>query len=431
VSGPRSTRGLFALWLPTGLGATALMAEIPIVIAAVARSGDGGRALAALGIGLSIIVLVNSPALAVTELVVATPEGQRPALRRYALGVGVASTALIGVLALAPPAQHLIGALLNLDQQTLDQVQLALLGLCPASIAVASRRFLHGQLIVAGNTRPITVATVVRIACSGAVAWGLLVLVPQAGALSGGCALTIGAYAETAVLLWAVRAWPRLSAPVRGMLGSISVRHLHLSGMRLLNTLPGLVTTVGIANAVAGPDSLIVWPVLSGLLAFFIGPLGDVDSIIASRLRQQPGDPVPRRFAWWLAVPVAGGFALVVTTPLVDGYLRSFSAVAAGPASLGVRWAPLLVGVPVLVLVRAYLRGAIMAGAPVASLSFGVGVHAAVLAATMAALPATGLPGVACAALATSAGLVAEVTALAVRSPGRHRGRTGFHVNCQ
>ena len=105
MSGPRSTRGLFALWLSTGLGATALMAEIPVVIAAVARSADGGRALAALGIGLSIIVLVNSPALAVTELVVTTPEGQRPAgapVASLSFGVGVHAAVLAATMAALP-----------------------------------------------------------------------------------------------------------------------------------------------------------------------------------------------------------------------------------------------------------------------------------------------------------------------------------------
>jgi hypothetical protein len=421
MSRARSPRGLLALWLPTGLGATALMAEIPVVIAATARSADGGRALAAVGISLSIIVLINSPALALTELVVTTHERQRPVLPAYALGVGLASAALIGALALAPAGQGLVGAVFSLDEQTLAQVRLALLGLCPASLAVASRRYLHGHLIVSGHTRPITIASLVRIACSGVVAWGLLALVPQAGALSAGCALTVGAYAETAVLLWSVRAWPRLVPPTVADLRGIGVQHAHLSGTRLLNTLPGLVTMVGIAHAAGARDSLVVWPVLSGLLALFIGPLGDLDAIIASRLRSDPADRQPRRFTWWLAAPFVAGFVLVVATPLVDGYIRGFSGVAGAPADLGVGWAPLLIGVPALVLVRAYLRGAIMATGHVSPLSLGVAVHAVALTATMAALPFTALPGVACAALATGAGLLAEVAVLRARQPVRVR----------
>jgi hypothetical protein len=52
-------RRLLRTWLPTAFGASVLVAEIPVVYAAAARSTDGARALAALGICLAVLVVVN------------------------------------------------------------------------------------------------------------------------------------------------------------------------------------------------------------------------------------------------------------------------------------------------------------------------------------------------------------------------------------
>ena len=63
-----SARALFRLWLPTVFGASMLVVEIPVVAAGAAGAADGGEALAAIGGGMAILVVVNTPALAITPL---------------------------------------------------------------------------------------------------------------------------------------------------------------------------------------------------------------------------------------------------------------------------------------------------------------------------------------------------------------------------
>lgn len=80
-----------------------LVVEIPVVAAAAARSTDGGSALAAVGIGMAILVVVNTPALALTPLVTTEMErrgGRR--LWRYTLAVGLSATGVLLLLALPP-----------------------------------------------------------------------------------------------------------------------------------------------------------------------------------------------------------------------------------------------------------------------------------------------------------------------------------------
>jgi hypothetical protein len=98
----RAEAVLFRFWLPTVFGASMMVVEIPLVAAAAARSHDGGQALAAVGIGMSILVVVNSPALALAGLVATQWDGRTPEqLRRYTLTVGCLGTILL--LALAVP----------------------------------------------------------------------------------------------------------------------------------------------------------------------------------------------------------------------------------------------------------------------------------------------------------------------------------------
>jgi hypothetical protein len=120
----------------------------------VARSADGGLALAAIGIGMSLLVVVNTPALAMAPLV--TLElGRRDERRlfRYAVAVGAAGS--LAVLALAiPPGSGLVRALFGLDADLGAAVSAFLFGLALNSLGVAIRRYQHGRLIHYGVHRP-------------------------------------------------------------------------------------------------------------------------------------------------------------------------------------------------------------------------------------------------------------------------------------
>jgi hypothetical protein len=401
-------RRLLRTWLPTALGSSMLVAEIPVVSTAVARTPDGASALAAFGVAISVLVVVNSPALALAPLVVMARPSVR--VRRYALAVGVLGCAVLGAAALNA---HGLSAVLGLDPALTGQLRAALLALSAAPLAVALRRYLQGRLMDAGATAGIGVATGVRLGLSAATAWALVAAGATTGAGAGGVALTVGAFAEATVLARAVR---RLGHPstVDGLARPrLLVRHAQLSVSRLLVMVPPLVITVGIAHSARATDSLVVWPALYGLLSLFAGPLNDLETVVAVTLRRDRADPAPRRVALWLVVTLLLGYGLVVLSPVTRWYLVGFVGVPAGPASLGVAWAVLTLPVPVLFVVRGYLRGVTMAADRAARLVPAVVAHLVPLAAVLALLSRTGLPGVAVAAVSLAAGVAAETGWLA------------------
>jgi hypothetical protein len=406
----RTDLTLFRLWLPTVFGASMLVVEIPLVSAAAARSVDGGRALAAIGIGMSILVVVNSPALAMAGLV-ATEWDRRTAkqLRRYTLAVGCLGTAVLFGLAV-PPGSAAVRALFDLDAGLAGAVSAFLAGLALNSLGVAVRRYQHGRLIHARATRPIVWATIVRLATTAAIAWVGVTLAPDRGPFIAGAALTVGAFLEAAALQVATSRFPAQQWPARTSTGwtGLAASHGNLSAGRLLVMAPTVITTVAVAHATRAPDSLIVWPVLIQFAALFTSPTTDWESVAATALRADRGTRAPRRLTIWLATAVTVLFAVGFASGTADLFVRELLAVPDRAADLGLRWAWILLPLPAAWLTRAYLRGAVMAHDATRWLSYAALVHVFVLVGLLLLLVPTALPGVACAATALTAGVLAE-----------------------
>ncbi|MDS0139962.1 MULTISPECIES: hypothetical protein [unclassified Amycolatopsis] len=402
-------------WLPTAFGSSMLVLEIPVAAAAVARGAGGAAGLAAFGVSLAVLVVANSPALAITPLVVSDADHQ-PNRRTfgYALGVGVLTAVVLALLVTVPALFTLVRVATNLPDGIAAQVRTCLLALAPASVAVAVRRYFHGRLIAARRTAGISVATAGRLALSACAAWALVLVLPDAGAAVGGIALTAGAATEAAILGAAVaRLRQPVTAPGAG-LGALVRRHAALTSTRALNMAPQLITTMAVARSALAEPSLIVWPGLYGLLALFTGPTSDLESVVAGHLRHGGHPRDARRLTWGLALGFAALYAVVVLSPLGRGYLGGLLGTPPDATALGLRWAPLAIVVPALWVLRTGLRGFIIARGRAAGLLSGVAAHAVALTGVAAALTGGPLPGVANAGVALAAGLLAESAANAV-----------------
>ncbi|MDT3396521.1 hypothetical protein RKE29_07680 [Streptomyces sp. B1866] len=396
-------------WLPTALGSSMLAWEIPLVVAITARMPHGASALAALGVGLSVLFVVNSPALALAPLVVAELAGQGSrTLLRWALGTGLAGCAALPALAALPGVSAGFPALLGLPADLHDAFRTCLLSFAAAPPAVALRRYLHGRLIARDTTGPIAAATGVRIAATALAALAAWRTgVPSAA--TGGIALSSGAWAEAAYLALASRPLPVVPA---ASAGRMAVQHARIASTVLLNMSPALVTTVVLAHSASAEDSLTVWPVLYGLVSLGTVPLSDLDTVGAAYLRRAGGPRTLLRFTALLAGTLLALSLLVALTPLARLYVVAFSNVAEGPADLGLRWIPLLAAAPALWAVRGRLRGLTIAGGDTRTLPRAAVVHLAGLVGCGLLLTRSTLPGVACASLALVGALLLEILAL-------------------
>lgn len=429
----RSARvlGLARSWLSTALGSSLLAWEIPLVVAIVGRMSHGPEAMAVLGAGLSVLVVVNSPALALAPLVVAEAHARGSvALSRQTVITGVAGSVVLAALAALPGVSTAFPAVLGLPDQLRADFRLCLLSFATAPAAVALRRYLHGRLIAVGTTGAIATATLVRIAVTVVV--GLAELRAGApAAVVGGIALSCGAWAEAASLVQACRRAPagELGVTVTGapVTGRLLTQHARLTSVVLLTMGPSLVTTVVVAWSQRSSESLIVWPALYGLVSLGTVPLSDLDSVGAAFLRRGGPRSVLRRFVLLLSGGLLAGALLITAAPFARLFLEDFSSVPPEPADLGLQWAPLLALAPCLWALRGGLRAAAIAEGRTGTLPRAAAVHLAVLLAVGGVLPFTSLPGVGCATVALLTALLAEIAGLRVlgrrladleRSPG-------------
>jgi hypothetical protein len=388
-----------------------------VVSAFVAHAARGAVALAAFGIGLSVLVVVDAPALALAALVVTRSRTAADSgLFRYALAVGLASSAVLVALGVSQHGVDVLARLLfRAPHETAQQVRGALLGFGLAPMAVAVRRYSHGCLIHNARTRPIMYATAVRLIASCAAGAALLHVFPDAGAGDGALALTAGSAVEASLVLTCVRARARLGRGGQRIAELLPV-HARLSALTLLSMLPMLITTVAVGHAASAARSLAVWPAVYGLISLFTVPLLDLDSVVAAGLR----DGGTRRAARLAALSLTACFSctvlLVAATPAGTAYLSGFIGLDHADAAYGRPWLFPLAVVPALWAVRGLLRGEVMAHDELGMLPVGAAWHLAGLALCCAALPPTGLNGVGCAALALIGGLTVEIGYFAARA---------------
>lgn len=361
MSTPRTTAGIARLWLPTAASTSMLTLEIPLLLALAARVGDHVVAVAGLGLALAIIVPVNAAALALctTTSVAQDARWPRQAVLRYTLLVGAA-----GVLVLVAIASSLldgtIEAALGLRSDTWEAARLVLLGLVPAPMLVALRRYSQGYLIAAGDTACFLPATLARMFTSVLLA-ALFTQAFHMGTFGIGLALTIGVAIEAALLTLRSTAMTagRRAAPVLAHMRAIVRVHAPLSGSMLLTVLPPTAVLLLLGASEGGAEALAAWPVLYGMAWLICGTTVDLEPITASNHRASRA--ATRRFAVGLAICLTALLVLLTFDPLAEAYFRDFSGLSQRTTEVAMSGVPWLLGFPALCVIREWMRGALVA----------------------------------------------------------------------
>jgi len=421
-----SVRRVLRIWAPTALGSSVLMVEIPVILALAARGPRGAPSLAGLGVALSLILLVNSPALALASTTATLSRGAVAVarLRTLALLAGVLPAALLVAVLLTPTADWLFRSLINVPANAVSLTRVALWLLAPAPLVVAWRRYQHGLLVAAGATGPIALASFARIAISIAVASTALAATGVSGAALGAAALTSGATGEALVVTALARRTGALDEARRRPGADPSLRslirfHLPLAATMALSMVPQPLVTAGIARGQHPEISLAAWPVLYGLVWVLAGSAAEIESITASKHGEPGGRHATRTFATLLGSTLALLLLLALATPLARLYFVDVSGVHGAAADAGTRAARAAVVLPLLYALRPWLRGALIARGRTTAVQWAMGASIVVLVPVLTAGVAfSSFDGVTIGAAALVVALVAELSVLAVHDGG-------------
>jgi len=196
----RSPRAILVFWFPLALQWIMMALEGPFLAAVIARLADPTFNLAAYGVAFAFAILVESPVIMLMSASTALVEdaGSYRKLRGFAVALNVLSTGLLVVLLIPPVFDAVLRWGLGLPPEVADLVYGSLWILLPWPAAIGYRRFLHGLLIRAGQTRRVMLGTFIRLGTMGATG---LVLAGSGlpGAWVGAAALSMGVVVEAAV----------------------------------------------------------------------------------------------------------------------------------------------------------------------------------------------------------------------------------------
>ncbi|WP_025322001.1 hypothetical protein [Deferrisoma camini] len=203
-----SYRQIARFYAPLALSTLLTLAVHPTVTFFLARAREPVGSLAVFPVVRSLVFLFSCLGLSFQEVAIALMgerwEGYRP-LRRFALGLALATSAGLGLVALTP-----LGRVWFQDVSGLrpDLVALAILPaalLVPVPALTVMLSFLRAAFVHAGRTGPITGSTAVEVtAIAAALAVGIAGF-DWVGVVAGAAALDVGRVTSALVLAWAAR----------------------------------------------------------------------------------------------------------------------------------------------------------------------------------------------------------------------------------
>ena len=324
---------ILRFWLPLFASWLLMLAEGPLVSAAVNRLPDEVVMLAAFGLVVSLAVLIESPVinLLATATTLVQDRASYELVRRHSLHWAVVLTVIQVLVAFTPLFDLLVLRLLAIPEEVARWMRPALMIMTPWSAAIAWRRFLQGVLIHAGRTRLVAWGTALRLTTVLVTAGGLLAWGRWPGVYLGAVCLMVGVVVEavfaTLVARPVVRALaarpPKGSgeelesqagatdastpvptsdrrAPAPLTYRAVAAFHLPLAGTAALTLLTQPLASFSLARLAEPTLSLAAWPVVLFLtLIMRAGALALPEVIIALRRTVEDHGPCVASACRW------------------------------------------------------------------------------------------------------------------------------------
>jgi Na+-driven multidrug efflux pump len=307
-----------------------MLLEAPLVNAFLARGAEPELSLAAYGVALSIVLVVEAPILMILELSIALSKSLPAfrAIRRFYIIAGLGVTA-VGVGAFYTPfCQVLLCRLMNIPPPIAAATVPALRVLAFWSFPIGWRRVYQGILIRDGRTRIIGVATVVRLLVLSAI---MLFVQPSGllpGATLGALAMVVAVVLESLIIHWAGqssidrRLTPATSNPEGLTLRYLWAFYLPLAVTTVLRQGIRPIVSAGIAAAPMAELSLAAWPVAFGLTSIFWGPTMGLQQVTIALAEDKLSWQRVSRFVLAAGAVLTGSLAIISFTPLLGIVLR-------------------------------------------------------------------------------------------------------------
>jgi hypothetical protein len=437
-------RKILAFWLPLAASWVLMTLEGPFVQAAIARLPEPETSLAAFGIVVSLSVTIEAPVIMLLATTTALCRNgvAYVVLRRFMISLNIILTVVAAIIAFTPVYGLVVRGLMGVPAHIAEAAQPGMAIMILWSAAIGWRRFYQGVLIRFGQTRRITLGTIVRLFASAGTALMLTLWGRLPGVVVGSCALMVGVLAEATLVTWLVRPTVRTrlrdSRPAAAAPGEIApvtpltMRrvigfHAPLAATSLLTLFSQPLISAGLARMAFPEQSLAAWPVANSLV-LFARSFGLATQEVVIALSDGPGRLLAlRRFAANVTIGSILALAFIAFTPLVDVYLTDVAGVSSELAGFIVPGVRAALFIPGLTTLQSWLRAVLMKGEATSSIYQAMGINLLVTALALIAGVVLNAPGIQMAAVALTVAMLAELGFL--RQPAKRAAivlQTGF-----
>ena len=368
-SSPLTLGKTWAFFWPLALSGIIMSAGQPVVQAGLARLPDPELTLAAYGVAFYVALLLEAPIVMLLVTATALVRDERTyrftrnAMWMFCIGV-VATSALV---ALWQPLYDLVFLrLLGFPADVARAARPGLIALIPWAGAVGIRRYYQGVLIRFGQTKVVSIGSVVRLATMVVALLVGIALLPERGVMVGGLALLAGVIADMFVaVLFARRLLLQHVLPAES-------DEAQPAGLKMIPFLaffvPLIMTTAlrfigrplmlsGIARSQEPMLALAAFPVAAGTLQMFSGFVQMLQQVTVAQIRDAQSARVVQRFVLLVTAGCTAMVALVAFTPLANlyhGQAIGLEGAVLAMANVSLR---LIVPAAGLTALQAYLQG--------------------------------------------------------------------------
>lgn len=302
-----------------------MSAELPAISAVIARLTDPTVNLAAYGsVVFPLAILIEAPVIMLLAASTALSKdwATYTTLRRYVRWLGASLTLVHILIAFTPVFDWIVISVISAPPEVLEPSRIGLMIMTPWTWSIAYRRFNQGVLIRFGQSKAVSLGTVVRLAADVTVLAVGYWVGSIAGIVVATCAVSAGVIFEA--LFVGLRVRPVLAGDLRDAppaneavnLRSFAAFYVPLALTSLLNLAIQPVSSAALSRMPQPLESLAVWPVVYGLF-FMLRCLGHAYQEVAVALLDKPGAHVQlRRFALTLGSSTTLILALIALTPL-------------------------------------------------------------------------------------------------------------------
>lgn len=350
-----SYRAISLLYVPLALSAVLMLTEGPLVNAFLARGPEPELSLAAYGVAMSVVMVVEAPIFMMVQLSIALSKNLRAfrAIRRFYVIMGLGVTALGVALSYTPLCQILLNRVMNIPPTIAAAAVPTLRIFAWWPFPIGWRRIHQGILIRDGRTRVISVATGVRL-----VALALTMLLGEAlnllpRAPLGALAMLVAVAVEAIVTHSTAQSTIHQRLPAgpsnseAPTLRYLWLFYLPLATTTVLRQVTRPVISAGIASAPMAELSLAAWPVAVTFTAMFWGPTLGLQQLTIALAEDRVSWQRVSRFALAAGLILTATLAVVSFSPLLGVVLHQLFGLPKQVAQLAAPATRIMVLLPV------------------------------------------------------------------------------------